>query len=133
MRLIDANVVVKGLVEVRDGLKEGFPKRFQQETIRKALRVVEESPTIEVGPVRWIPVTERLPEKEGWYHVAILDIKKGKYAVEQDLYAIKLAKRNGHKPGFCKARRWEEREKLTHWMPFPEPPKMDLKDRTLNE
>jgi len=47
MRSIDANIVVKGLIEIRDNLREGFPKQFQQETIRKALRCVEETPTLD--------------------------------------------------------------------------------------
>ena len=71
---------------------------------------------------QWIPVSEP-PTKEGWYHVAILDVKTGKYSVENDLYAIDIAKAHGHTPGFCKASRWKERERLTHWMPYPEPPK----------
>ena len=71
---------------------------------------------------QWIPVTEP-PTKEGWYHVAILDVVTGEYSVENDLYAIDIAKAHGHTPGFCKAGRWKERERLTHWMPYPEPPK----------
>ena len=71
---------------------------------------------------KWTPVSEP-HTKEGWYHVAILDVKTGKYSVENDLYAIDIAKAHGHTPGFCKAWRWKEREMLTHWMPYPEPPK----------
>ena len=60
MRPIDANVVVKELLEIRSGLKEGFSKRFQQETIRKALRVVEEAPTLTYEDLvphgRWVPL-----------------------------------------------------------------------------
>lgn len=71
---------------------------------------------------KWVSVDEP-PTKEGWYHVAILDMKTGKYRVENDLYAIEIAKAHNHEPGFCKAKSWPERDKLTHWCPYPEPPK----------
>ena len=61
---------------------------------------------------RWIPVTERLPEKQAWYHVAIRDKKTMRVSVEQDLYAVETAKNFGHEIGFCKANRWPEREEL---------------------
>ena len=71
---------------------------------------------------RWIPVTERLPEKQAWYHVAIRDKKTMRIAVEQDLYSVETAKNFGHEIGFCKANRWPEREELIAWMPLPEAP-----------
>ena len=70
----------------------------------------------------WVSVDEP-PTKEGWYHVAILDMKTGKYRVENDLYAIEVAQMHKHEPGFCKAKSWPERDKLTHWCPYPQPPK----------
>lgn len=69
----------------------------------------------------WVSV-ETPPTTQGWYHVAILDLKTGKYTVEQDLYSIELAKTYGHEPGFCKANRWEERERIDYWCRFPDPP-----------
>ena len=71
---------------------------------------------------RWIPVTERLPEKQAWYHVAIRDKKTMSVSVEQDLYSVETAKNFGHEIGFCKANRWPEREELIAWMPLPEAP-----------
>lgn len=71
---------------------------------------------------RWIPVTERMPEKQAWYHVAIRDKKTMRVSVEQDLYAVETAKNFGHEIGFCKANRGPEREELIAWMPFPEAP-----------
>ena len=71
---------------------------------------------------RWIPVTERLPEKQAWYHVAIRDKKTMRIAVEQDLYSVETAKNFGHEIGFCKANRWPEREELIAWMPLPKAP-----------
>lgn len=73
---------------------------------------------------RWIPVTERLPEKQAWYHVAIRDKKTMRVSVEQDLYSVETAKNFGHEIGFCKANRWPEREELIAWMPLPEAPEV---------
>ena len=72
-------------------------------------------------PNEWISV-ETPPTTQGWYHVAVLDLKTGKYTVEQDLYSIELAKAHGFEPGFCKANRWEERERIDYWCRFPAPP-----------
>ena len=71
---------------------------------------------------RWIPVTERFPEKQGWYHVAIRDEKTKRIAVEIDLYSIETAKNFGHEIGFCKDGRWDGREKVIAWMPLPKAP-----------
>lgn len=74
---------------------------------------------------RWIPVEERLPEKQGWYHVVILDTKTKRKVVEQDLFAVELAEEYRHNVGFCKDGRWEGREKVIMWMPFPELPEVE--------
>lgn len=50
----------------------------------------------------WVSV-ETPPTTQDWYHVAILDLKTGKYTVEQDLYSIELAKAHGFEPGFTVA------------------------------
>ena len=75
---------------------------------------------------RWIPVEERLPETQGWYHVAIRDEKTKRIAVELDLYSVETAKNFGHETGFCKDGRWDGREKVIAWMPLPEPPEVKL-------
>ena len=71
---------------------------------------------------RWIPVAERLPKKQAWYHVAIRDKKTMRVSVEQDLYSVETAKNFGHEIGFCKANRWPEREEIIAWMTLPEAP-----------
>lgn len=81
---------------------------------------IDSIPTL-TPPNEWISV-ETPPTKQGWYHVAVLDLKTGKYTVEQDLYSIELAKAHGFEPGFCKAKRWEKRERIDYWCRFPEPP-----------
>ena len=78
------------------------------------------TPTL-TPPNEWLSV-KTPPTEQGWYHVAILDLKTGKYNVEQDLYSIELAKEYGFEPGFCKANRWEERARTDYWCRFPSPP-----------
>lgn len=81
---------------------------------------INAQPTL-TPPNEWVSV-ETPPTEQGWYHVAILDLKTGKYNVEQDLYSIELAKKHGFEPGFCKENRWKERERIDYWCRFPSPP-----------
>lgn len=74
---------------------------------------------------RWITVEERLPEKQCWYHVVILDTKTKRKVVEQDLFAVELVEKYGHNVGFCKDGRWEGRDRVIMWMPLPEPPEVE--------
>lgn len=68
---------------------------------------------------KWIPVTERLPEEEGWYLVYTTPNREHKSI---------------NKAMFCKGDAWGDFEpywrgaggpwaNVTHWMPLPEPPK----------
>ena len=103
----------------------------QKSLLGRVLYIVENMPTI-TPPNEWVSV-ETPPTMQGWYHVAVLDMKTGKYTVEQDLYSIELAKAHGFDPGFCKANRWKERERIDYWCRFPappdrRPPKEELKD-----
>ena len=86
----------------------------------QVLHDIQAMPTL-TPPNEWVSV-ETPPTTQGWYHVAVLDLKTGKYTVEQDLYSIELAKAHGFEPGFCKANRWEERERIDYWCRFPKPP-----------
>lgn len=97
--------------------------RGQNEQLREAAALVTKE-SAELLERRWIPVTERLPETQGWYHVAIRDEKTKKIAVALDLYAVETAKNFGHEIGFCKDGRWDGREKVIAWMPLPEPPEV---------
>ena len=88
--------------------------------LNQVLHDIQAMPTL-TPPNEWVSV-ETPPTTQGWYHVAVLDLKTGKYTVEQDLYSIELAKAYGFEPGFCKANRWEERERIDYWCRFPAPP-----------
>ena len=99
--------------------------RGQNEQLREAAALVAKE-SAELLERRWIPVEERLPETQGWYHVAIWDEKTKRIAVELDSYAVETAKNFGHEIGFCKDGRWDGREKVIAWMPLPEPPEVEL-------
>ena len=67
-------------------------------------------PTVNAVPVvqRWISVKDRLPEVAGWY------------LVFYNGSAMQVA--------FFKGKKWpfdNHYHTITHWMPLPEPPKMD--------
>ena len=73
----------------------------------------------EDGRPKWIPVTERLPEEEGWYLVYTTPNREHKSI---------------NKAMFCKGYAWGNFEpywrgagghwaNVTHWMPLPTPPK----------
>lgn len=94
-----------------DGLSDDDIFRLAHEASRNALLLPGGScePSVElVEPERWIPVTERLPEKEGLYLVAVRNDHERRYS--------KTAWYHGHG-------NWFLRQKVTHWMPLPEPPK----------
>ena len=56
----------------------------------------------------WVSVTERLPEEEGLYLVAVVNDHERRYS--------KTAWYHGHG-------NWFLHQKVTNWMPLPEPPK----------
>lgn len=63
-------------------------------------------------PSKWIPVTERLPEKEGRYLCVVRIGKSG---------AVYVQVMNGDSYGFSLNHIYTD--DVTHWMPLPEPPK----------
>lgn len=96
MRPIDADELLKEINDVYNGymLSEQFaPTDFE--------RMIEEAPTVEMVPAeKWTPVSERLPEEDGGYLVAV-------------------------KRGYVTTALWvgnaENWKKVTAWMPLPEP------------
>lgn len=110
-------------ITLGDDLVEAADRIVNQNTHILALQ--KEIEGLRAQMPRWIPVTERLPEKEGWYHVAIRDEETKRTAVELDLYAVKIAKNFGNEVGFCKDDKWHGREKVVAWMPLPEPPEVE--------
>ena len=71
----------------------------------------------EQGKPKWIPVTERLPEKMGKYVCIYVFGENADYPFEQVLwYYPQLEKPHFQHEGSMGMR-------VTHWMPLPEPPK----------
>lgn len=74
---------------------------------------LESIPAADVREVRWIPVTERLPEKNGYYLTYV------KSALYFDSYYQNLLR-------FIDGDFIEDHvviHRVTHWMPLPAPPK----------
>ena len=80
----------------------------------RGVAIINRSPTIDAVPVvRWIPVTERLPE----LHTKVMccGVKGGRFIAELSEWGngiLYWTKRDGKG---CPT--------VTHWMPLPEPPK----------
>lgn len=56
---------------------------------------------------RWIPITEKLPEEDGCYLVAVKNDHQRRYS----------------KTAWFSHDSWLARQDVTHWMSLPEPPK----------
>ena len=68
---------------------------------------------------KWIPVTERLPEEEGWYLVYTTPNREHK-SINKAMFCKGYAWGN-FEPYWCGAGgHWAN---VTHWMPLPEAPK----------
>ena len=93
---------------------------YLNDTAQGALEMVakwiNEAPTVDAVPV-WIPVTERLPEKNGKYLCRYVFNSNYDMPFEQVLsyYAT------DNKPHFNNEGD-EFSMRVTHWMPLPEPP-----------
>ena len=73
----------------------------------------------EAGKPKWIPVTERLPDEEGWYLVFTTP-NRGYRSINKGQF-IKGYEWDNFKPRWRGAGgTWTN---VTHWMPLPEPPK----------
>lgn len=69
----------------------------------------------EKGKPKWIPVSDRLPEKPGCYLTTVKHWVDGKPVVREAFW-------NTADWLSCD-RRHEITPRVTHWMPLPEPPK----------
>ena len=91
----------------------GGPVQTEQDKLAQAVvnMCIEEIDKMEPAQ-KWIPVTERLPEKEGRYLCVVRIVKSG---------AVYVQMMNGDRYGFSLEHIYND--DVTHWMPLPEPPK----------
>lgn len=102
-------------------------KLMQDGCSAKNLQSILDMPAADVVPVVWIPVTEQLPEVDATragYEEKTVIATNGKF-VQPMIYERATVR------GKC-VRRWKwiwdriyDGSPVTHWMPLPEPPKMD--------
>ena len=72
MRAIDADALKRKVVEWMPCDLCGIEERefsFEADIVVSLMMEIEEAPTIEPEP-HWIPVSDRLPEKDGYYLVS---------------------------------------------------------------
>lgn len=81
---------------------EAFWEKEANEALKKFQTAVANKP-------RWIPTTERLPEEDGCYLVAVKNDHKRRYS----------------KTAWFSHNSWFARQDVTHWMPLPEPPMVE--------
>ena len=68
-----------------------------------------------MADMKWIPVTERLPDKFGEYLVTVQEETGNLYSDYADYDPYQQRWKTGLFLGV--------RDRVTHWMPLPEPPK----------
>ena len=126
MRLIDADALME---TIQDNEYELLTKHNSKGNGMFTLGIqqaVYEAPTIE--PVRWIPVSERMPDDVGSYLVYYHEWSNGDFLPKYDDYRIRVMRfmNNGKwcMP-VCTDKRCEAdtNREITHWQPLPEPPK----------
>lgn len=119
MRLIDADALRKEIADLRvivTGVRngKGLLCELVTEYRNNILRVIDNAPTIDAVPVvRWIPVTERLPEIQQ----KILVYCESK-TIRKHVTACT------YMGGYLGAKQFSRHVRnVTHWMPLLEPPK----------
>lgn len=95
---VDRDELIKALRYDRDQYTKGYHEGMER--------------GIEISSPTWIPVTERLPEKDGTFITAY-----SKGGVSQNWYMT------FHHGGGKWYQNSEDTGEVTHWMPLPEPPK----------
>ena len=117
VRLIDANVLLKRLQE-----QQKYGSTQDSRGRAKAILEVIHAPTIDADSVKWIPCSERLPEKTGYYLVCDSTLVADGMRGRQDVSKFVIGRHGGHWYGAIR------RECITHWMPLPEPPESEAQE-----
>ena len=127
MRLIDADALMEVIREHDYPLRSHFNSTDNGMFTLGIQQAVYEAPTIE--PVKWVSVSERLPEHVGSYLVYYHEWSNGGFLPKYDDYRIRVMRfmNNGKwcMP-VCTDKRCEAdtNREVTNWMPLPEPPEV---------
>ena len=128
MRLIDADALIK-VIQQNDYMLTAKHNSMAPGMFTSGIRqAVDEAPTI--NTVKWISVSERLPDDVGSYLVYYHEWSNGDFLPKYDDYRIRVMRfmNNGKwcMP-VCTDKRCEAdtNREVTHWMPLPEPPRKD--------
>ena len=121
MELIDRNEVGAKIqaMYIRREMDYGGENEFCR-GMRKALRIIEDAPTIEVQPDKgWVSVDDRLPEIKEHYRSELVMCYSpdGEHECLFDYYEM-----NGFGQGCFTTEKYFGIT-ITHWQPLPEPPK----------
>ena len=87
-------------------------RKFEDEVVASGMTFGEVVELMHKERTRWIPVSERLPEKDGFYNV----VMNGGVWGEPDVWSATSC-------GFYDGMWDEDGTTITHWMPLPEAPK----------
>ena len=123
MRQIDADALIRRWCGIKCGCERGECGREIEPCV--VVMSIEEAPTIEPEP-EWIPVGERLPEKDGHY---LVNVKNGWFP--KNVIAIDLLRFEDGKWkyyfGFENDDFEDFEDPVIAWMPLPEPYKEENK------
>lgn len=85
-------------------------------------RTIRERVGLADDDMRWIPVAERMPEKDGWYLVAFNKDNLEECGYVNMAYQTYFMADNGI---WCENDPTDDLCGVTHWMPLPEPPAVE--------
>ena len=107
-KYIDAERYINNLRELQTGDKDTVYE-YYDDGIEVAISEAATFPAVDIP--RWIPVTERLPEKEGQYLVSCdtdYGVEVGRFYIDED----------GERYFGCD---WNDPDDINAWMPLPKP------------
>lgn len=112
--LIDRDALLKEM-GLTDAVKYGNKNAEQQDRSYSTWMSYEIADAIQYAPAvnRWIPCSERLPERTGYYLVCDSTAEFDNIRGRQDVSKYVIGRHGGHWYGAI------SREHITHWMPLP--------------
>lgn len=100
--LISRQAVLDGLASIA---KAKAKSDAQKSLMGRVMFFTEHLPSVNPQEPKWIPVSERLPEKEGLYLVSVKNDHQRRYS----------------KTCYFSKKNWFARQDIIAWMPLPKP------------